>query len=358
MDGMRASDYRTVLEVARAVGELDSLEAFRAGVLAQLQQLVPADVAGYNEVDTRGGESVVLLDVPPPPIDVPTELARLAHEHPLIVHQSTGDGSACSISDLLPAREYRRREVYRDVMRHVAGEDQLAVSFRGADDALIGIAVNRARGGFTVRDRARLNASRPFFELAYRNVLERSRLEAGVEALRHAADAVDRPALLVRRDGTVESATAAAAAWLRDEHALAPGHPLPEPLHSWFVAERRRSGTLDDAGPAPLALPGERGGMRARYVPGGPGGLDAVVLEAPEAPLRISRLAAIGLSRREAEVLRLASLGWSNAEIAQALDLSSHTVAKHLRNVYAKLEVTSRTAAVQRARERVAALGT
>ena len=51
-----------------------------------------------------------------------------------------------------------------------------------------------------------------------------------------------------------------------------------------------------------------------------------------EAQLRVGRLTAIGLSRREAEVLRLVSLGWRNAEIAHALDLSSHTVAKHLRN--------------------------
>jgi len=92
-------------------------------------------------------------------------------------------------------------------------------------------------------------------------------------------------------------------------------------------------------------------------VPGGSGRLDAIVLEAPEAQLRVADLVAIGLSRREAEVLRLASLGWRNGDVAHALDLSPHTVAKHLHNVYEKLDVGSRTAAVQRARERVAALG-
>ena len=52
-----------------------------------------------------------------------------------------------------------------------------------------------------------------------------------------------------------------------------------------------------------------------------------------------------GLSAREHEVLRLVATGSSNREIAAALVLSEHTVARHLQNIYAKLGVSSRTAA-------------
>jgi DNA-binding CsgD family transcriptional regulator len=52
-----------------------------------------------------------------------------------------------------------------------------------------------------------------------------------------------------------------------------------------------------------------------------------------------------GLSAREREVLRLVATGRSNREIASALVLSEHTVARHLQNIYAKLGVSSRTAA-------------
>jgi DNA-binding CsgD family transcriptional regulator len=358
MDGMRLSDHRTVLDVARTVGELDTLDEFRSGVLELLPRLVSGDVGGYNEVDTRGGESIVMLDCEPlSSVDITEPLVRLAHQHPLIAHQSTsGDGAACSISDLVSVREYHGREIYDELLRHVLAEDQIAISFRGADDMLIGIAVNRSRRGFGVRDRARLDASRPFFEQAYRNVLDRTRLRAALAGLERAADATARPVMLVRGDGRVESATASAAAWLREEHAVVPGQPLPEPVSSWFAAERVRSGSLDEPAGPPLVLESESGRVRARFVPGGPGGLDAVVLEAPEAPLRVGHLIAIGLTRRESEVLRLASLGWRNGEIAHALDLSPHTVAKHLQNVYSKLDVTSRTAAVQRARERIASV--
>ncbi len=52
-----------------------------------------------------------------------------------------------------------------------------------------------------------------------------------------------------------------------------------------------------------------------------------------------------GLTAREVEVLRLVATGSSNPEIAAALFLSEKTVARHLSNIFGKLEVTSRTAA-------------
>jgi DNA-binding NarL/FixJ family response regulator len=52
-----------------------------------------------------------------------------------------------------------------------------------------------------------------------------------------------------------------------------------------------------------------------------------------------------GLTDREMEVLRLVATGSSNPEIAAALVLSEKTVARHLSNIFTKLDVRSRTAA-------------
>ncbi|MEU7116951.1 LuxR C-terminal-related transcriptional regulator [Streptomyces zaomyceticus] len=52
-----------------------------------------------------------------------------------------------------------------------------------------------------------------------------------------------------------------------------------------------------------------------------------------------------GLTAREAEVLRLVASGGTNKDIAGALVISEHTVARHLNNIFAKLGVGSRTSA-------------
>jgi len=56
-------------------------------------------------------------------------------------------------------------------------------------------------------------------------------------------------------------------------------------------------------------------------------------------------LDAHGLTTRELEVLRLVAAGKTNREIASALVISERTVARHLQNIFAKLRVSSRTAA-------------
>jgi DNA-binding NarL/FixJ family response regulator len=54
------------------------------------------------------------------------------------------------------------------------------------------------------------------------------------------------------------------------------------------------------------------------------------------------------LSVREEQILQLLSQGYSNKLIADKLKLSIDTVCSHLKHVYSKLHVSSRTAAVVR----------
>ncbi len=68
---------------------------------------------------------------------------------------------------------------------------------------------------------------------------------------------------------------------------------------------------------------------------------DPSCLPSPQGPAALPG----GLTGREVEVLRLVASGQSNAEIAQHLVLSGKTVARHLSNIFSKLEVNSRTAA-------------
>jgi len=55
------------------------------------------------------------------------------------------------------------------------------------------------------------------------------------------------------------------------------------------------------------------------------------------------------LTRREIEVVRMIAAGHSNAAIARRLFISAHTVHRHVANVFTKLDVPTRSAAVARA---------
>jgi DNA-binding NarL/FixJ family response regulator len=57
------------------------------------------------------------------------------------------------------------------------------------------------------------------------------------------------------------------------------------------------------------------------------------------------------LSERERRVLGLIAAGCSNQEIASALLVSVNTIKTHIKRIYEKLQVNSRVAAVERARE-------
>ena len=58
-----------------------------------------------------------------------------------------------------------------------------------------------------------------------------------------------------------------------------------------------------------------------------------------------------GLTRRELQVLARVAAGKSNKTIAAELFLSERTIDRHVRNMLAKLDVPSRTAATARAYE-------
>jgi DNA-binding CsgD family transcriptional regulator len=69
----------------------------------------------------------------------------------------------------------------------------------------------------------------------------------------------------------------------------------------------------------------------------------------PQAPA--SRGNPSGLTAREIEVLRLVTLGLTSTQIAEQLMISPRTADAHLRSIYSKLGVTSRSAATRSAIE-------
>ena len=74
-------------------------------------------------------------------------------------------------------------------------------------------------------------------------------------------------------------------------------------------------------------------------------------VSAPQMRLNKDEIKRLGISKREQQVLKLMADGMSNQEIADELFVSLNTIKTHSSNLFAKLEVSRRTQAVQRGKE-------
>lgn len=80
--------------------------------------------------------------------------------------------------------------------------------------------------------------------------------------------------------------------------------------------------------------------------------LESLLVVADEAQPASASEDMSGFTSRERKVMELLSAGLSNKEIGRALKLSDNTIKFHLRNIFAKLNVSTRTAAVAVARDK------
>ena len=71
---------------------------------------------------------------------------------------------------------------------------------------------------------------------------------------------------------------------------------------------------------------------------------------APVFQLDENKLKELGISKREYEILTLIAEGYSNQEIAEKLFISTNTIKTHSSNLFAKLDASRRTQAVQKAK--------
>ncbi len=67
--------------------------------------------------------------------------------------------------------------------------------------------------------------------------------------------------------------------------------------------------------------------------------------EAGNVQLSSDIILSVKLSRRETDVLRLVTEGYTNVQIAEVLDISAHTVKSHVNSLFNKLGVNDRTQA-------------
>ena len=269
---------------------------------------------------------------------------RLEGEHPLCQAMTAGGRfDAMKISDFLTRRQWHRTTIYNDYYRGflLGMEYEIEIGITSPLDHRKALVFQSARRDFTERDRALLNLLAPHFaQLDHASIAHRAGALGLIELQGSDPDTL-RAILLPDRAGhEIDAATDHARRLLETYFAGASAIRLPAALSGWLEQTRtsQRSPQLDREAAPELKVSGSAGVLtieRARI-----GETEVLVLKesiAPTQPL---------LTAREREVLDLVARGKRNSDIAQDLWVSPSTVRKHLENIYEKLGVSTRTAAV------------
>jgi DNA-binding CsgD family transcriptional regulator len=323
---LAARDAEAVLRFVAVAEEEGGDEPFTPQVLEELGKVVAADWIGYCEQDRVRQRGRLCVDRagdagPGEPL---VSYWEIAHEHPICSTHDRGDFSALKLSDFLTLRKLRRSRVYA-VWFGPAGIDyELYVAIPSPPWHTKTFLFDRHLGrDFTERDRLVLDLLQPHFGALWRSAQTRRRLRAALAALEWEGEHHPRGVIMLAPGGGVELISPAARRLLHEYFGVSRERALPTAVAEWFEAGSGR-------------VRRQRGDRRLTIERSG----DALLLEESREEL--------GLTPRERQILAWVARGKTNPEIAQILWIAPTTVRRHLEHVYAKLGVSTRTAAVAR----------
>lgn len=326
MSVLAPRDAERVLRFVADAEELGSEHAFTPQVLERLGELVAADEVAYCELDRvrkrdrffvkRGGNDTVEPDV---------SYWEISHEYPTCRRHDAGDARAFKLSDFVSLRKLRQTRIYAIWFRPAGIEREISIPIPSPPwhtKTFLFDRAPRARD-FTERDRLVLDLLQPHLARLWRGAETRRLLRAAFDALDSGSEQDARGVVVLAPHGRIAFASPAARRLLRDYLGASRGAELPPALTEW----------LESGAPISMHVVGDR---RLTVRRSG----DSLLLE--------ERRGLLDLTPRESQILAWVARGKTNREVAELLWIAPTTVRKHLENVYAKLGVTTRTAAVAR----------
>ena len=318
-------------QLLRFIAEAESIggdQPFTPGLLVELGRLISADSVVYNELDRVRRRRILLVGRPDDEVDGfelddETRWRVLLEEHPLCLRQQEGHFGAVKLSDFLTRRELHRTWVYDNFLAPFHTEYELEVPIPSPLWHTKTFLFGRSGGrDFTERDRLLLDLLQPHLARIWLAAKTHRLLSSALAELDRVDEHDPRGVILLGLGGEIEFASPPSERLLREFFPARSGEQLPAALAEW----------LESGDAKPLIR--RRGEWQLR------------VEQADGALLLEERHERIELTTREREVLAWVARGKTNAEIARLLWLAPSTVGKHLENVYTKLGVSTRTAAV------------
>lgn len=324
-----------------------TVSGVNTAALSKIPALIPCDVAAVTLVP-QNGEAIVHHNTPSLENalrDRIWALREFLHQHPL---ENAGAASAqwgaTCLSDFLSKQNFHRTDLYNEFYRHLDVEYQLGIYTQRIGGFRIGVTCNGKAKDFTPRDRAVLTHLSPHILQAYQNAFAISKLQRAATSFEVAAEAHGHGFIRVNKAGAVTDSTALAGHFLHKyfDHPPHTQKSLPSQLQAWLrtgspeeVIGNRLQPLIVLKGAAKLVVRAAQEG--AHYI---------LLLAEQKLPPTSHDLSPLGLRPREREILFWMCHGKSNPEIATILSVSVRTIHKHNENIFRKLGVENRHAAM------------
>jgi DNA-binding CsgD family transcriptional regulator len=333
--GLPERELQGLLEIIGEVNHAEDVQSFREGLLHVLPNVVPSIYTSYNEISSDGRPVVAIVS---PELDESwIELwGRLGHENPLVQrHLSSRNSRALRLSDVIDEASFRRLALYREVFAPLGVNHQMAVTLPAPPSLLVGFAVT-AEHDYTDAQQRMFDLARPHLIQARANAAARERLRDVLDAVSLGLEDINQALVIADDRDRITFATLPGRDVLErlgERHV--DGSPVPAAL---------RTVSADNTTIAIADLPQ----LRVRRLRGA-SGTTVYLFDRLTRPTPLDQIEALGLTTREAEVLRCLMHGESTAATAATLGVSPRTVHKHSERIYRKLGVGDRVAAVSAA---------
>ncbi|ORM38187.1 LuxR C-terminal-related transcriptional regulator [Williamsia sp. 1135] len=259
-----------------------------------------------------------------------------------LARSNTGGGTLLDATDSAPQRSKR----YRDLLEPRGYSDQLRAAFRVGESTwgVVDLFRDQGQQPFTEREVALVTGFGAEMAIGLATLATTTRETA--------ATTPDGPGTaLYDANGTLCSLDAQAERWLgeltQSPWDVPATHPLMAPI--WSILGRAQATAAGRGnGPARVRLRSAGGrwlilhASALKNADGTPGHTAVVIEPANSAQIAPIIVEAYSLTPREQQITQAVARGLPNAEIADELFVSVHTVRDHLKAVFTKLSVTSR----------------
>lgn len=350
-------DFQRLIRSMQMLEKEVDLWDFPRHAIASTAALLSADMCSYGEVDTA---SLHAMSVSDNDTFISAELMASWAKHTLAPEllpywETTKLLEVVRLSDIV-GNHLERLPIYQEYFRPLDVRYQLAVPISHASGVVVSIGYNRALSDFTDTDRELLRQLAPSLSQAYK----RARKSAAWQQRAVATSELEwrsTACIPLTPRGTLGAVPGYVRRWIADHFGAFPSYSstLPDQLQAWLSFHLTLGNSIIcESRPDARQIGGRRGDSRLEITLVGDreGGFRLFVEHVEPIP-RAYIVELFKIGEREADVLKWLMRGKTNPEIGQILHISAGTVKTHVQNLFPKLGVGNRVAALTTVLERL-----